>query len=268
MRSYHIPDSILPRRLHFSREDIEKIARDELRQVECLPKSPEPVDLEKYLTRRHGIEPRQTERLAPGALGAADLRIPGKPVIWIRQDVFNGHPHRYRSTLAHEIAHLQLHAQLYLDAEFSVIVERCHRGEASLARGFECGEAEIREAPRRPSSTAHPLFHLEYQANLGMVALATPVPLVKACVEAWTRIETQRGGGRLLVLDETRRDEAVSLVSETFEVSRELAGYRLADLFPPASTAATLSTTAHDRPAHSAHGNSGVPSWKTQKTLW
>jgi hypothetical protein len=268
MRCYHIPESILPRRLHFSREDIEKIARDELRQVECLPKSPGPVDLEKYLSRRHGIEPRQTERLAPGVLGAADLRIPSKPVIWIRQDVFDGHPHRYRSTLAHEIAHLQLHAQLYLDPEFSAIVARCHRGEASLARGFECGEAEIQEAPRRPSSTAHPLFHLEYQANLGMVALATPVPLVKACVEAWTRIETQRGGGRFHLLDETHRDEAVALVSETFEVSHELAGYRLADLFPPASTAATLSTTVHDRPPHSARRNSGVPLWKTQKTLW
>jgi hypothetical protein len=268
MRSYHIPDSILPRRLHFPREEIEKIARDELQQVECLPKSPGPVDLEKYLFRRHGIEPQPTERLAPGVLGCADLRDPRSPVLWIRQDVFDGHPHRYRSTLAHEIAHLQLHAQLYLDAEFSVIVARCHRGEAQLARGFQCGEAEIQEAPQRPLATAHPLFHLEYQANLGMVALATPIPLVKACVEAWTRIETQRGGGRLLILDETRRDEAVSRVSETFGVSRELAGYRLADLFPPASPTATLSTTAHGRPAHGARGNCGVPSWKTRQILW
>lgn len=268
MRSYDIPDSILPRRLHFSREDIEKIARDELRQAGCLPKSPGPVDLEKYLSRRHGIEPRQTERLAPGVLGAADLRTPSKPVIWIRQDVFDGHPHRYRSTLAHEIAHLQLHAQLYLDPEFSVTVARCHRGVDSLPRGFECGEAEIQEAPLRPLATAHPLFHLEYQANLGMVALAAPIPLVKACVEGWTRIETQRGGGRLFILDEKRRNEAVALVSETFEVSRELAGYRLGDLFPPASAAATLSTRTNDRPAHGAPGNFGDPPWKTQNTLW
>jgi len=268
MHSYHIPESILPRRLHFSRQDIEKIARDELRQAGCLPKSPEPIDLEKYLSRRHHIEPRQTERLAPGVLGCADLQDPGRPVLWIRQEVFDGHPHRYRSTLAHEIAHLQLHAQLYIDPEFSGLVARCHRGEKSLARGFQCGAEEIQETPRRPMSTAHPLFHLEYQANLGMVAMVAPAPLVKACVEAWTRVEPQRGGGRLSVLDESRRDEAVGLVAETFEVSRELAGYRLGDLFPPATGASSLSTTANDRPAQGATGEFGVPSWKNKTTLW
>lgn len=268
MHSYHIPESILPRRMHFSRQDIEKIARDELRQVECLPKSPGPVDLEKYLLRRHKLEPQPTDRLAPGALGAADLQDPRRPAIWIRTEVFEGHPHRYRSTLAHEIAHLQLHAALYLDPEFSDIVARCHRGGKSLARGFQCGQEEIEEAPRRPISTAHPLFHLEYQANLGMVALTTPIPLVKACVEPWTRIATQRDGGRLTLLDESRRNEAIALIAETFEVSRELASYRLADLFPPAPAANHFSTTDPTRPAHHATGKFGVPSWKNQPTLW
>jgi hypothetical protein len=268
MHHYHMTESILPRRSHFSRQDIETIARDELRQAGCLPKSPEPIDLEKYLARRHHIEPRQTDRLAPGVLGCADLLDPGRPAIWIRQEVFDGHPHRYRSTLAHEIAHLQLHAQLHIDPEFVGLVARCQRGEKSLARGFQCGAEEIQETPRRPMSTAHPLFHLEYQANLGMVALATPAPLVKACVEPWTRVSPQRGGGHLRELDEARRDEAVALVAETFEVSRELAGYRLGDLFPPASAAAPLSTAAHRRPAHGATGNLGDPSWKNQMTLW
>lgn len=267
MHSYHIPDSILPRRFHFARQDIEKIARDELRQVECLPKTPVAIDLERYLARRHKIEPQPTDRLASGVLGAADLRDPLHPVIWIRREVFEGSASRYRSTLAHEIAHLQLHASLYLDPEFSAAVARCHGGGKSLARAFQCGEEEIQESPRQPFSNAHPLFHIEYQANLGMVALLTPIPLVRACVEPWTRQEIQRGGGRLSVLDETHRNEAVALVAETFQVSRELAGYRLADLFPVTS-AQPLSPTAHSRPAHSASGNFGIPSQEKPQTLW
>jgi len=267
MYRYHIPDSILPQRYHFARQDIEKIARDELRQVECLPKSPAAIDLERYLSRRHKIEPQPTDRLAPGALGSADLSDPRRPVLWISQDVFDGSASRYRSTLAHEIAHLQLHSALYLDPEFSAIVARCHGRGNSLARGFQCGPAEIQDSPRQPFSNAYPLFHIEYQANLGMVALLTPIPLVRACVEPWIREETKRGGGRVAGLDESHRAEAVALVAETFQVSQELAGYRLMDLFP-AATASTLSLPAHDRPAHRAPGNLGVPPWKNQKELW
>jgi hypothetical protein len=136
MRSYYIPDSILPQRYHFSRQDIEKAARDELRQVECLPKSPEPIDLEKYLFRRHDkLEPQYTDHLAAGVLGEADLANPLKPAIWISQAVFDGAPARYRSTLAHEIGHLVLHASLYIDEEFPRIVgsvPRRHRSGKGL----------------------------------------------------------------------------------------------------------------------------------------
>jgi hypothetical protein len=268
MHRYHIPESILPVRFHFSRQDIEKIARDELRQVDCLPKSPAAIPLERYLSRRHHIEPRQTDRLPPGVLGAADLADPAQPVIWIRQEVFDGPANRYRSTLAHEIAHLVLHTSLYIDPEFSDTVARCNGGGKSLARGFQCGNEQIQDAPHRPTSNAHPLFHLEFQANLGMVAFLTPTPLVKACVAEWTREEILRGGQRVLRLEESHRQEAIARVAETFEVSRELAGYRLGDLFPPAS-GPTLSPTANHRPAHKASGNlGGETPWKTQTTLW
>jgi hypothetical protein len=156
MRSYYIPDSILPQRYHFSRQDIEKAAREELKQVECLPKSPEPIDLEKYLFRRHDkLEPQSTDSLSAGVLGAADLANPRKPAIWILQTVFDGAPARYRSTLAHEIGHLVLHASLYIDEEFPCIVARC-KGGANLARGFQCGIDQIKEQPQAPLQSAHP----------------------------------------------------------------------------------------------------------------
>ena len=267
MRSYYIPDSVLPQRYHFSRQDIEKAARDELRQVECLPKSAEPIDLEKYLFRRHDkLEPQSTDSLATGVLGAADLMNPRKPAIWISEAVFDGAPARYRSTLAHEIGHLVLHASLYIDEEFPHIVARC-RGGTDLARGFQCGIDQIKEQPQAPLKSAHPLFHLEYQANLFMVAMLTPTPLVRACVEPWTCISTRRDGSRISSLDESARPEAVALLAEKLQVSRELAKYRLEELFPP-SSAQTLSQKPNDRPAQSASGSFGVVSGKNQKTLW
>ncbi|PAY99765.1 MAG: hypothetical protein CAK90_08855 [Spartobacteria bacterium AMD-G4] len=152
MRSYYIPDSVLPQRYHFSRQDIEKAARDELRQVECLPKSSEPIDLEKYLSRRHDkLEPQSTNSLSAGVLGAADLANPRKPTIWISQAVFDGAPTRYRSTLAHEIAHLVLHASLYIDEEFPRIVAQC-RGGTDLAWAFSAASTRSRSSLRLPCS--------------------------------------------------------------------------------------------------------------------
>lgn len=267
MRSYYIPDSVLPQRYHFSRQDIEKAARDELRQVECLPKVPEPIDLEKYLFRRHDkLEPQSTDRLATGVLGAAELMDPRKPAIWISQAVFDGAPARYRSTLAHEIGHLVLHASLYIDEEFPRIVAQC-RGGADLARGFHCGIDQIKEQPQAPLQSAHPLFHLEYQANLFMVAMLTPTPLVRTSIEPWTCTTTRRDGSRICSLEESDRPEAVALVAETFQVSRELAKYRLEDLFPP-SSAQPISQKPNDRPTQSASGNFGVVSGKNKIKIW
>jgi hypothetical protein len=161
---------------------------------------------------------------------------------------------------------LVLHASLYIDEEFPRIVAQC-RGGADLARGFQCGIDQIKEQPQAPLQSAHPLFHLEYQANLFMVAILTPTPLVRACVEPWTCTTTRRDGSRISSLEESARSEAVALLAETLQVSRELAKYRLEELFPP-SSAQTLSRKPNDRPAQSASGSFGVVSGKNQQTLW
>jgi hypothetical protein len=107
----------------------------------------------------------------------------------------------------------------------------------------------------------------EHGANLFMVAMLTPTPLVRACLEPWTCTTTGRDGSRISSLDESARPEAVVLLAETLQVSRELAKYRLEELFPP-SPAQTLSRKPNDRPAQSASGSFGVVSGKNQQTLW
>lgn len=188
--------------------------------------------------------------------------------MWMARTVFDAQPACFRSALAHEIGRFVLHASLYLDEEFPRIVARCRGGGGDLQRGFQCGEDQIQDRPQSPITTAHPLFHLEYQANLYMVATLTPATLVRMRLKPWTRETVRRDGSRLACLEESARREAVEAVAGTFEVSRELAGYRVDELFPPVSANPPLSMKPNIRRAQSAPGIPGVVSGKTQQTLW
>jgi len=55
---------------------------------------------------------------------------------------------------------------------------------------------------------------------------------VKKSVASWTSSRPLRGGGCETVFDETRRREAVSCISTTFNVSPTLASFRLQEIYP------------------------------------
>jgi hypothetical protein len=231
MRTYTIPNSELALRIHYSRRDIERMASDELRRGNCLPAEPQPILLEKYLRRVHDNLQPEIERLPDGILGQAQLTDPFKPRILIARSVFEGPMARYRSTLAHEIGHLVLHRHLFLDPKgLPTYLEKRHRG--GLERGFACGEGQINEHPRAPLHKDDPIFHLEYQANLFMASASVPENLLRLLIAPHIRVEIQRGGGKIEVLDEAARRECVGLIAERFGVSRTLAGYRLEAFFP------------------------------------
>lgn len=272
MRHYRTPGSILTERTYYSRAEIEKMASDELRAAQCWPAKPEPIALERYLQRRHGLEPEITE-LDPGLMGSADFTNPRQPVIRISTEIFNGPKPRYRSTLAHEIGHLVLHASRFLDEEFLRALELRRRG---LHRGFACSATDIDEAPRERVNKADPLFHLEYQANLFMVAQALPRPLVRMCVAPWTRTTSLRGGERETILIEAHREEAIHSVAKTFIVSRTMATFRLAELYgapaavktqPPAQFSFNFSAST-DSPPQAWAGTDGSCQGSNKEVLW
>lgn len=231
MRPYQVKDSILPERLHFSRRDIEHIVRDELRAAQCWPAEPEPIRLEEYLLVRHGIEPQPLRPVTDGMLGLADLQNPAKPAIFIAPPVMDGPEHVYRSTVAHEVGHLMLHAQLYVDSRFTLALARWRQGDAAEGT-ITCLARDINESPRGGYNDADPFAHIEHQANLVMVEMLTPRSLVKKCMVNWTSSRTLRGGGFETVFDEARRREAVTCLSTTFNVSPTLASFRLQEFYP------------------------------------
>jgi Zn-dependent peptidase ImmA (M78 family) len=274
MRHYRTPGSILTERTYFSRPEIEKMADDELRTADCRPQQPEPIALEKYLRRRHdGLEPIITE-LDPGLMGSADFTNPRQPVIKIATHVFNGPVPRYRSTVAHEIGHLVLHASLFLDVQFLRALEHLRRH--SLHRGFECTPTDIDETPRQRVNKADPLFHLEYQANLFMLAMLLPKPLVRACVASHTQTTSLRGGGREIILPDTHRQEAIHHVAQTFTVSRTMATFRLEELYgapvaaqpqQPVQFSFNFSAST-DSPSQAWTGTDGSCGERHKEVLW
>ncbi len=231
MRSYQVKDSILPERLHFCRRDIQDIIRGELRAAKCWPAEPSPIRLEEYLLVRHGIEPQPLRPVTTGMLGLADLQTPARPAIFIAPAVMDGPEHVYRSTVAHEIGHLMLHAQLYVDSRFTLALARWRQGDANNGT-ITCLARDISETPRGGYNSADPFAHIEHQANIAMVELLTPQMLLKRCVVNWTSSRPMRGGGIETVFDEARRREAVTCISTTFNVSPTLASFRLNEIHP------------------------------------
>lgn len=232
MRSYQTNSNIMPQRLHFSRRDIECIIRDELRAAQCWPAEPSPIRLEEYLLVRHGIEPQPLRPVTPGMLGLADLKNPARPAIFVAPEVMDGPEHIYRSTVAHEIGHLMLHAQLYVDPAFTLALTRWRQGDAAEGT-ITCLARDIHESPRGGYNDGDPFAHIEHQANLSMVELLTPRLLLRKCIFNCTSSVPRRGGGFETVFDESRRREAVSCISSTFNVSPTLASFRLQEVYPP-----------------------------------
>jgi hypothetical protein len=124
-----------------------------------------------------------------------------------------------------------LHAHLYTEPDFTEALARWRGGDDARRGTITCLHRDIDERPRRYNA-ADPFAHIEFQANLGMVALLTPRGLVRRLVAAWTSTMRLRDGSTQTVLDASRREEAVDAVSRTFNVSRQLAAYRLEEIYP------------------------------------
>ncbi|MBU3666277.1 MAG: ImmA/IrrE family metallo-endopeptidase [Chthoniobacterales bacterium] len=231
MKEVYYRDSILPLRYHLSRREIETIATTELRKAKCLPDSPREIPLEEFLMARHnGLTP-QPAPLGRDIMGLADLQDPANPAIFISTSVMDGPEHRYRSTLAHEIGHLLLHSHLYLEPEFTASLKRWRSGDADN-HTITCFHRDIQDSPSGSYNPSNPFAHIELQANACMAVLLTPLSLVKKSVASWTSSRPLRGGGCETVFDETRRREAVSCISTTFNVSPTLASFRLQEIYP------------------------------------
>jgi hypothetical protein len=212
----------------FQPQEIETIACDDLRAHGLFPKVPGEVNVELLVSKLFGFDPVYRET-GDGILGYVRFGLLKPETIVLHESLgaLNAGlttEHRCRSTLAHEIGHARLHV-----GPFTELMQAKKLGRAtervrnpSHHANFMCRTTDIREdeGAKGPPGLATWERMAEWQANRYMAAVLTPASLVRQSVT------------------EIREDfifpteaELAAEISRQFKVSRQLAGYRLAELF-------------------------------------
>jgi len=132
---------------------------------------------------------------------------------------------RYRFTLAHESSHTILHA-----SSFTYNPDQTCLFEVEDIPMIRCRMAELAYGPRKPVSQWTAKDRVEWQANRLSSAILMPKKMVDKLVSDRNREPPHSEEGTSPARTLCQSLETVSLVSETFKVSKEAAIYRLQDL--------------------------------------
>lgn len=223
----------------FQPDEIEHIATADLRTHGLLPATPSPVNIDALVTKLFGFDPDYTDT-GDGVLGYIrfDTRRPEKILLHEALADLEAGPtteHRRRSTLAHECGHGRLHA-----GPFTELMQAKKAGhgtenvrDPSRSAVFLCRATDVRddEGARPPASAGLLAWErmAEWQANRYMAALLVPARLARQAVADLLGGVPEHASIRL---EPPRRDLFAAQVARRFEVSRQLASCRLAELFP------------------------------------
>jgi len=214
-------------RPYYHLDEIERICSSELQEGGLYPSSPQPIRIERFVERRFGVTP-EYEDLAPGVLGWTKFGPKGVEAIVVARALSEEQSRvaerRINTTLAHEAGHGLLHAHLFvLGAETLSLFGQ--DGDVEPQR-ILCREESGGKTPSPPTYSGQ---WWEFQANQAMGALLLPKHLVEV---ALAELLAPRGtlGQRILLGD--RRENAVRLLSETFDVNPVVARIRLANVYP------------------------------------
>lgn len=173
-------DALGRRRLWFTRAEIERLCEDRLVDAGLLPANGGYiVDVEALLENELGAAVDYSAKLAPSVLGFTIFECPPRVVVnatltegATRPDASPGLLGRWRATIAHEAAHILLHARLY-DGDPSV------PGRANV-QPVRCLRTTVEQEPSRPDWR-------EVQANMGMAALLMPKSVFERAATAALR---------------------------------------------------------------------------------
>ena len=209
--------------MYFSDSEIEQICEDELRGCDCYPKDPAPVRIDRFIEKRFRITPR-SEDLPSDVLGYTVFSCAGMAEMvisrWMEEDDRLSSQRRVRTTFAHEAGHGLLHAPLFAIDDLQPAFPGAEDVEGT------------RILCREPSAvrSGYDGRWWEFQANRAMASLLLPRQHVRTVLEPFL---VNEGGFGLTVLDESRREEAVRQVAETFDVNPAVARIRIEAVCAP-----------------------------------
>lgn len=204
MRTYRTTAGPFAERPFYKPKDIEAICIDELRKVELLPSSPEPIRVERFVEKKFKIH-LVYDDLPDGVLGFTEFGPGGVQGMAISKTLSEEGgkvaERRINTTLAHEAGHGLLHTHLFVlgqnptslfgkDIDFNKPKILCRDNTIQGLRGFK--------------GSNNPWW--EIQANLVIGPLLMPKALVMTALEPYC-IKTGKLGWQ--VPDRSRQEEAV-----------------------------------------------------------
>jgi hypothetical protein len=232
MRTYRAKAGPFAEQPFYKASEIESICMDELQKVNLYPSDPAPIRIDRFIEKRFDIQPTY-EDLPRGLLGFTLFGEKGveKIVVTKLLDDEGTRPaeRRLRTTLAHECGHGLLHAHLFVlgsrpDSLFGD--ELADDAQKILCR--EDGVSGVGGIPMKKP----PYRWWEYQANQAMGALLLPESLTRKALASLLTAQGTFGQPRL---QPDRREEAIRLLADTFDVNPVVARIRIEGLYPPAA---------------------------------
>ena len=229
MKTYRATTGPFAERPFYELGEIERICTEELHGVGLHPARPEPVRIERFIEKRFHVSPAY-EDLPPGVVGYTRFRQDGVEAIVVTRALCEAGSRsaerRINTTLAHEAGHCLLHGHLFLVGADT---------QSLFERDADVGPHRILCRDGAPADDREVGRHIyrgrwwEYQANQAMGALLLPRKLVDQCLPSL--LNTGGAFGRL-ALTSARREEAVALVADVFDVNPVVARIRLGALYP------------------------------------
>lgn len=234
MKTYRASAGPFTERPYFEPAEIEEICREALASVGLNPAEPSPIRIDRFIEKRFGIHPVY-ENLPDGLLGYTEFGPNGVQKIVIArvldEEGNRTAERRISTTLAHEGGHGLLHAHLFaLGVDVgSLFGEGMDvRGPKIMCRG-EGLPAHGGSSPRKYDGR-----WWEFQANRAIGGLLLPRSLVELCLAS---LVEEKGSFKRRVLDASRREEAVRVLTDVFDVNPAVAKIRLDEVYPTADGA-------------------------------
>lgn len=212
------------KRLYYKKKEINRICCQALRETECLPAIPQPIEIELFVEKYFNCSVAYRS-LDPGVLGCTAFDANGKvSMIAISRNLFDtgsGDRRRAWATIAHEAGHGLLHGRLFVGEieEHPLFEDHIDRRR----RRILCRKDDLGNR----SGGYHGKWW-EWQANQAIGGLLLPTNLVLECLGPLLKPVGTMG---VSTLPTPIPEEVVQLVATKFEVNPVVAQIRLSELF-------------------------------------
>jgi hypothetical protein len=231
MKERRDPTSPFGISLFFPGGEIDDICLKALKDNRCLPSEPGVVEIETFIEKQFGCA-AEYEDLGAGVLGFTSFGTDGRVLrMGANSKLFEGGSsgaRRARTTFAHEAGHGLLHALLFINPPRSELFPPGTFDASN--RQIMCREEDLFE------KRAYDGRWWEVQANQAIGGLLLPKGLVRTAAAPFLSPD----GLGLLVLQDSKREEAARALAEIFEVNPAAVAVRLEQLWPKSSAQLTF----------------------------